>query len=785
MAVRLSSKLGLTLGLPWVVVAVGLGFATYLGISVFLQDQQRVDDHFYRTAQNHRSALDREFHSNFETVNALSDLFRASESVDREQFQVFARSLRGRHPSIQALEWVPRVTRSNRAALELEARQTYPNFKFWDPEAAKGLKIGDERDVSFPIYYLEPIEDNEEALGYDPSRHTIRSGAIDLAVSSGGLAVSAPTPLVQEESTQLAFLVFVPVFSGDIIPEDSDSRWSELVGLAEGVFKANDVFESAVSALAPVGQNVKLWDVTDSQRLLIHEGNRTNPERSRSSWHTVECRAVYRENMYIGGRIWEVEVRPLNGAFTQGLLHPGGIAAAVSLVSLFLAFALRSLIQRVQRTQRLVQQRTAELTHRTSHDPLTGLVNRSEFDRLVGTTLDQARQTGKPSTVAHLDIDQFRVVNDTYGHAAGDEMLRQFSTALESELGPGETLARLRGDEFGLLLPGRSVDEAEMTVQSLLAMVRSFQFPWMNRIFSIGASFGVVQVDALSPSAPEVLSLADTACAVAKEKGRDRYHVVRVGDVESERHREQTRWLSTVKSALKDDAFRLYRQPIMPLPGHSGPPLSEVLLRLPREDGSVALPGLFLPAAARFRMMNRIDHWVIARVAALIAAGDLGGDSRICVNVSAQTLDEEDFADRVLRTFREAGRPLTNVCFEVTETALIGNVEHARRVIERLREHGSLFALDDFGSGMASFEYLKSLPVDFVKIDGSFVSDMTTNASSRVIVRSIVEAASAFGMRTIAEWVEDEETYEILVDMGVDYAQGYLLGHPEPVRLPS
>lgn len=200
------------------------------------------------------------------------------------------------------------------------------------------------------------------------------------------------------------------------------------------------------------------------------------------------------------------------------------------------------------------------------------------------------------------------------------------------------------------------------------------------------------------------------------------------------------------------------------------------------EDGTLIMPGSFLPAAIRFRIMHRIDRWVIERAAVMIARGDLGKKAGVSINISAQSLDVEDFGDQVLSVFAQAGAPLNRVCFEVTETALIWNVDHARRVIEQLRAAGAVFALDDFGSGMASFAYLKSLPVDYVKIEGSFVREMATDASSQVIVRSIVEAANAFGMMTIAEWVEDEETYERLVALGVDYAQGYYLGRPEPVR---
>lgn len=771
---------GLTLSVPSFVLIVGLVFAVYFGMSKFVQEKQRVEGLFFRNAQNHLSALDRGFHANFETVNVLADLFRANETVDRTQFRVFARSLRLRHPAIQALEWVPRVPMAERSDFEERARETIPDFKFWDVDRPGAPP---RRDVSFPVYYLDPIEGNEKALGYDPVDHPIRSDGIERAIESGRLSVSAPTPLVQDDPSRVAFLVFTPVYHGRTVAPSGEHKWTELVGLAEGVFKAGQVFESAMSGLAPAGQKVTLWDITGGNRILIHEGATVDSQTADVSWHEIECKKVYLENIHVGGRNWEVEVRPLDGVFVYDLLLPIGVGTTVAATSLLLAFGLWVLLRRFQRTQKLVQRQTEELTHRSRHDHMTGLLNRKEYDRLVTDALDLARVNGTPTTIAQFNLDRFKVVNDACGHAAGDEMLRQLAELMKSEVGAGDRLARIGGDEFGLLLPGRTVEESLETVEKLRQSIRSFKFSWMNQVLSLGASVGVGQLDEDSPSAEEVLTLVDTACAVAKEKGRDQYHVVRAGDLESERYREQMRWLSTVKAALEEDAFRLFAQPILPLPGCTGRPLTELLLRLSAEDGTTVMPESFLPAAIRFRIMNRVDRWVIERAATMIARGDLGKKALVSINVSAQSLDVEDFGDQVLSVFSQAGASLTRVCFEVTETALIWNVAHARRVIEQLRAAGAVFALDDFGSGMASFGYLKSLPVDFVKIEGSFVREMATDASSQVIVRSIVEAANAFGMKTIAEWVEDRETYDRLAALGVDYAQGFFLGRPEPVRV--
>ena len=424
------------------------------------------------------------------------------------------------------------------------------------------------------------------------------------------------------------------------------------------------------------------------------------------------------------------------------------------------------------------------LSWQATHDQLTGLVNRREFEHRLALALESARGTGQCHTVAYLDLDQFKVINDSCGHVAGDELLRQLGTLFENRVRRQDTLARLGGDEFGLLMKDCSLDAGERVCEGLRQSLEDYRFAWEGKPFRIGMSAGLVQVDAATAGVADVLSAADAACYAAKDSGRNGIHIYRRDDAELARRRGEMRWVTRLESAMSERRLALACQPILRLNGADAGIHYELLLRMRDVDGVPVSPGEFLPAAERYGLATRLDRYVVIAAAEWLAArpAHVAALYRCGINLSGLTLSAEGFAGFVRRTFDQAGVPLSRVCFEITETAAIANLAHATRFMEELRAEGCSFALDDFGSGLSSFAYLKQLPVEFLKIDGLFVRDMAEDAIDFAMVRSINEIGHIMGMRTIAECVENEAVLSRLREVGVDYAQGRYLAPPAPLE---
>jgi diguanylate cyclase (GGDEF)-like protein/PAS domain S-box-containing protein len=424
-----------------------------------------------------------------------------------------------------------------------------------------------------------------------------------------------------------------------------------------------------------------------------------------------------------------------------------------------------------------------KLSWAATHDALTGLVNRAEFERRLDELVITARQEGRQHAVLYMDLDQFKLVNDTCGHSAGDEMLRQITTCLQAQLRDSDTLARLGGDEFGVLLEGCPMDRAARIAESLRAAVSDYRFHWQGKVFNVGVSVGVAAVADHLKSVANVLSDADAACYLAKEKGRNRVHVTQLGDRELSRRQGEMNWVQRINEALEQHRFCLYHQQILPV-ANGGPAHTEVLLRMLDGDGALIAPMAFIPAAERFGMMPAIDRWVIGRVLNHLRRTDDARDGHYAVNLSGQSLCDARMLDYIVSMLRDTGVDPRRVCFEITETMAIANLSRARRFISVLNGMGCRFSLDDFGAGMSSFGYLKQLKVDYVKIDGSFVRDMAVDRISRAMVESINQIGHLMGIETIAECVGHKGLMEQLEAIGVDYAQGFGLHAPEPLEAP-
>jgi diguanylate cyclase (GGDEF)-like protein/PAS domain S-box-containing protein len=435
------------------------------------------------------------------------------------------------------------------------------------------------------------------------------------------------------------------------------------------------------------------------------------------------------------------------------------------------------------------RQYAMRLAHLASHDALTGLINRREFEHRVTAALGDRRQHLNRHAVLYLDLDEFKVVNDTCGHAAGDELLRQVTALLRPRLREGDTLARLGGDEFGVLLEHCDLPAALVIADALRKAVGDFHFVWRQRSFKIGVSVGVVDVTGGPATLAGVLSAADAACYMAKDKGRNRVQLYSPDSDEVAARQGEMEWVNRIHHALADNRFCLYSQPVNATVGDSGAPAyTELLLRLRDDDGGLVSPAAFLPAAERYHMMPAIDRWVISNAFATLARyrnsrGPAMAETTVCaINVSGASLGDDEFLGFVQDQFATHGIAPRQVCFEITETTAVASLTKATEFMTALRAAGCRFALDDFGVGVSSFTYLKHLPVDYLKIDGSFVRDMLDDPVNHAMVEAIHRIGHIMGKKTIAESVENRETLRALSAIGVDYAQGYAIAVPAPFR---
>ncbi len=424
------------------------------------------------------------------------------------------------------------------------------------------------------------------------------------------------------------------------------------------------------------------------------------------------------------------------------------------------------------------------LSYHASHDVLTGLVNRREFENRLERALRSAKARETSYALCYLDLDQFKIVNDTCGHSAGDALLGQVGQLLKSKVRWRDTLSRLGGDEFGVLLEACSLDEALRTAEGLREAVRNCRFQWEDRTFRLGVSIGVVPIAPENEDVASVLSAADSACQAAKEQGRNRVHCFEENDIDLMRRRREMQWAARINTALEENRFDLFRQTIMPLQIEESGLHYEILLRMRDEHGKIITPDNFIAAAERYGLTPSIDRWVVENTLRwLVSEADERDKLAMCsINLSGQSLGDDKFLPFVIEQFHRTGLDARRICFEITETAAIASFSQANRFIQALKELGCKFALDDFGTGLSSFGYLKHFPVDFLKIDGSFVKEILHDPIDREMVRSINEIGHLTNKRTIAEFAENEDIITMLRNLGVDYAQGYGVARPQKIQ---
>jgi diguanylate cyclase (GGDEF)-like protein/PAS domain S-box-containing protein len=426
-----------------------------------------------------------------------------------------------------------------------------------------------------------------------------------------------------------------------------------------------------------------------------------------------------------------------------------------------------------------------QLSHQASHDSLTNLFNRLAFEKRLNHLLEDA-ELESCHALLYIDLDQFKIVNDTCGHTAGDELLRQLASLLHECIRRGDILARLGGDEFGVLLTNCELNRAIEVAEKIRFSVKEFRFSWLENTFEIGASIGVVEINAENRNATTIMSAADLACYAAKDGGRNLVHVYEPTDIELLQRHGEMHWTTMITQALEDNRFALYQQPICVIDDKSDTTLHwEILVRMKDKDGSIIPPGHFIPAAERFNKMHSIDRWVIYNVFSALADGYFPTKHQakrlLSINLSGASLGEKTALSFIQNTGKKFNIDFSEICFEVTETVAISNLSKATEFILELKKLGCSFSLDDFGSGLSSFGYLKKLPVDYIKIDGSFVKDMASDPIDFAMVEAINQIGHVMEIKTIAEWVEDEQTLTMLKEIGVNYSQGYYTGKPVPI----
>lgn len=424
---------------------------------------------------------------------------------------------------------------------------------------------------------------------------------------------------------------------------------------------------------------------------------------------------------------------------------------------------------------------TKQMSYQATHDPLTGLINRREFERRLQETMDTVRAEEGVHILFYMDLDRFKAVNDSCGHLAGDNMLREVAALIKDQVRDSDYVGRLGGDEFGTLLIGCPIDKARQIAADICTAVADYRFVWKDKIFNIGISVGVVEISHMSGTLQDIISAADSACYVAKQRGRGQVHVYSARDEAIARERGDIQWLRRLQSALHEDGFELAVQPIIATgKGDDTGPAIEVLVRMSDERGRSANTAEFLRPAERYQLMPQIDRWVVSATLSAISAGEIKLPSRrsCAINLSGQTLGDEGFLDFVVDALDHSGVAPSNICFEVTESAISNNVQHARRFIEVLHGIGCEFALDDFGSGLGSFSSLKTLPVDYLKIDGSYTRNLSSDQINQEMVSAMIKLARTLEFRVIAEQVEQQDDFDWLRDVGIDFVQGNFIEPP-------
>jgi len=578
-----------------------------------------------------------------------------------------------------------------------------------------------------------------------------------------------------EPALLLTALEMLPEASTTIIPSQGPRAVATLDAMGESVITVDadgriDYINSAAAALLGQRSELVIGKTFPDVASLVDEADRHSlgdPIRmalTAGGRVSMGRRAVLVPANGVGERSVELSVTPLKSVNGESL----GLVLVLHDTS-----ELRGI--------------TRQMTYQASHDALTGLVNRREFERRLQEAMDSAQTGDVAHALCYLDLDRFKVVNDTCGHTAGDNMLREVASIIKDAVRDSDTAGRIGGDEFALLLVGCPLEKARQIADDVVHSVNDYRFVWKDKIFNIGVSVGLVEIGRGGGAIEDLMNSADSACYVAKKQGGLHVHVYSAREEANARHSGEIHWLQKLQGALRDNKFELYYQPIVhaQVGGLRGPAL-EVFVRMEGENGQPAAPPAeFIRAAERYRLMPYVDRWVVQTVLSALGRGGmkLPVGRSVAINIAGQTLADAEFLEFVVECFDHTGASPSDICLEVTESSVVANLDHARRFIAVLHGMGCEFALDDFGSGLSSFSTLRTLPMDYLKIDGTFIRNLAFDSVNQAMVTAMIELSRSLNFRVVAEQVEDQMSLDAARSMGIDFVQGFVIGRPQPLSV--
>ena len=763
-----------------VIIAV-LGFAFLILANKWLEstEHQYAEERFNDVSTRYLIRVRADVERFLDDVEQLATFFSLSEKVTRFEFENFAKRDLQRHRGIQAFEYVQVVQHDQIDSFLEMARQEYSDFTLTEKsEAGHLIPLKRNREVYYPILYAYPYEENKEVIGYDPYNVKPRQESLEKARETLQTIISSRIEVYQHPGKSAA-LVFSPAFK-----YNTKGEVQKIIGFAEGVFVLEDLIQESSGELARFGLTLTIKDVTDEQEVLLLEhhsrgGEHSRPDDSFSIERTFE----------LGGRSWSMLITgdkqefylPLSNA-RYSLMFIVMLLAVLVCYFIYLVFILyrnnQTLLESKGQLRKNINELESsknQLIYQANHDFLTDLENRFALDKHLSQLIRNPSEQQKVACL--LDIDKFNIVNDSFGHEAGNFVLKQFAKIIQSHIQNDDKAYRLSADEFLVIFDSLDLDAAIQVVANIINTVHDTVFDWSQMRINIDASAGLVTISTDTQDASEILSELASARTIAKEKGGNRIHVFDKNDPESVHFHRQVLWVNRINKALEEDRFALRVQTIQNLSGQGN--MKEVLVVMLDEEGGMIPPIEFIPAAERFNLMSKIDQWVVNRVLEYLEANEQSMDYLWCINLSGVSLNSEEFRDSLVDQISESQQLANHIVFEITETAAINNYELVNRFIDSLNQFGCKFALDDFGSGMSSYGYLRNIPVDFIKVDGSFIKQILDNDYDQTIVKSICEISLQLGIKTIAEFVENEQVLDKIKEMGFDYGQGYHIDKPK------
>jgi len=595
------------------------------------------------------------------------------------------------------------------------------------------------------------------------------SEALRQARDELSLRVRERTQELEQANQQLTIEIDQRRQAEQTLMRERELAQTTLKSIADGVIATDET--GKIWIFNAVAEQLTGWSARDAIGQLIEDVLIIKEENCGTaiSWHSLLQRHEYLEGTSL---VLQQRQTQMEASVEFSISH--------IFSSMGESLGLITICRDVTQSRRL----SRHLSWQASHDTLTGTINRWEFERQLDVLLTESQFNQRSNVLCFIDLDHFKIVNDTCGHAAGDALLCHVTATIEATIRKNDTLARLGGDEFGILLRDCHLEDGRQVAQKILDALHASRFDWSGRTFSIAASVGITPIYPHLAKRDQLLQLADMAMYEAKQRGRSRVYVHDSLDC-LEQVQCTSNWVDRIVQALEQDQFMLFVQPIVPIREPQTRNHYEILLRLRDEANNIISPGQFLPAAERYDLMPLIDRWVITHLFRWLErfAADYATKPRsiFTINLSGASFNDENFLDFIQSQFWQHHIPPSAICFEITETVAIANLQQAKQFIQQLQELGCGFALDDFGSGMSSLRYLKILPVDYLKIDGHFIKNITTDPVDAATVQAIHQISTALGLKTVAEFVEDTATLKKLNEIGIDYAQGYAIAKPQPL----